>query len=203
VTLWDAVTGEGRATIKTSSRVVFLAFSPSSKALAVIGHNENTVDVWDVSTKKVLHRLKGHEKFVKSVAFSPDGTRLATTSLDETARLWSASTGKPLATLRGHDGVVKHVAFGVNGGTLALAGGRDKTVSLWDVETGKRQATLEGHTQGVSTSASRGAGRADPARSRRGGTGTCRRRLAVNAFPARPLPRPRRCFRVRPPLCRR
>ena len=50
-----------------------------------------------------INVLKGHENMLTSVAFSPDGTRLATGSADRTARLWDASTGKELAVLKGHE----------------------------------------------------------------------------------------------------
>ena len=46
--------------------------------------------------------LMGHTDDVNSVAWSPDGTRLASGSDDKTVRIWEASTGKELSTLRGH-----------------------------------------------------------------------------------------------------
>ena len=65
----------------------------------------------DETTVTELLVLAGHEGLVLSVAFSPDGTRLATGSFDNTARLWDASTGKELAVLKGHESYVLSVAF--------------------------------------------------------------------------------------------
>jgi hypothetical protein len=64
-------------------------------------------------------------------AFSPDGTTLATTSDDGTARLWNAHTGHPTATLTGHTGPVWAVAFSPDGTTLATTSS-DNTAQLWN-----------------------------------------------------------------------
>ena len=64
----------------------------------------------------------GHELFVWSVAFSPDGTRLASGSGDETVRLWDVETGEEIATLRGHEHFVYSVAFSPDGTRLASGG---------------------------------------------------------------------------------
>ena len=98
----------------------------------------------DETTVTELLVLAGHEGLVLSVAFSPDGTRLATGSFDNTARLWDASTGKELAVLKGHESDVMSVAFRPDGTRLAT-GSQDNTARLWDASTGKELAVLKGH----------------------------------------------------------
>jgi hypothetical protein len=92
--------------------------------------------------------LEGHGATVWSVAFSPDGTRLASGSSDDTVRLWDVASGQETARLEGHGADVNSVAFSPDGTRLA-SGGDDDTVRLWDMASGQQTARLEGHGDGV------------------------------------------------------
>ena len=96
-------------------------------------------------TLKPFKILAGHKKTVYSVAFSPDGTKLASGSSDNTIKLWDVKTGNEKGTLTGHGmkmrmdvlvGTVYSVEFSPDGKMLA-SGSEDGTAKLWDVETGK------------------------------------------------------------------
>jgi hypothetical protein len=76
------------------------------------------------------------------VAFSPDGTILATASIDTMVRLWDVRSGVLLRTLIGHDGPVFGVAFAADGKTVASAS-FDMSARVWDVADGRVRATLK------------------------------------------------------------
>ena len=127
--------------------VYSVTFSPDGSTLAS-GSYDDTVKLWDVSTKQNIATLTGHTYRVTSVTFSPDGSTLASGSYDGTVKLWDVATRQNIATLEGHRDWVYSVTFSPDGSTLA-SGARDKTIRLWDVATRQNIATLEGHTSEV------------------------------------------------------
>jgi hypothetical protein len=89
-------------------------------------------------------QLAGHTDWVRAVMWSPDGTRLATSSSDTTARIWDARDGTELTVLRGHEAEVQSVSWSPDGHRLAT-GSRDRTVRTWDADTGRQVAVLRSH----------------------------------------------------------
>jgi WD40 repeat protein len=92
--------------------------------------------LWDARTGKSSRKLIGHTDSVWGVAFSPDGSRLASAGDDGLVRVWDVGTGELLLTLAGHTGSVWGVAFSPDGSRLASAGD-DGTARLWDSRSGQ------------------------------------------------------------------
>ncbi|MGB6294739.1 MAG: hypothetical protein WBF90_00985 [Rivularia sp. (in: cyanobacteria)] len=131
-----------------------LNFDSEGKKLASAG-DDNTINLIDVSSGKLLKTLKGHSDAVVSVSFSPDNKLLASASYDKSVKLWSLNPPK-LPVLEGHSDRVLSVAWSPDGKILASSS-RDNTVKLWQREpknTGfdtRLYKTLLGHTDKVAS----------------------------------------------------
>ena len=165
VTLWDVATGRERANLVDHAGPIWsVAYSPDGRRLAAAsgrvpamaepaGDGQvGEVRLWDVSGGEPRPRARfvGHGYGIVSLAFSPDGTTLATGGFDRAVKLWGVASGQERATLDGHEGWVASLAFSPDGNILAT-GSHDQTVKLWDVPTGRELATVRQHSGNVYT----------------------------------------------------
>ena len=93
-----------------------------------------------------------HADSLVTVAYSPDGSRIATASQDGTAKIWDAATGSELITLGTVDGsnAVNLLAYSPDG-TRIVTGHDDHTARVWDAATGSVTLTLSGHEDYVNS----------------------------------------------------
>ena len=143
-TRWGLSTGA--KTRFGKGKIFDIKYFPDGNKIAVA----TTVGTWiyEVQTGEEIDLLPAHATYVRSVAFSPDGTLFATGNDDGSIEVWDTQTGENKATFVGHGGSVNSVAFSPQEQILA-SGSYDNTVQLWDVHTGEPLKTFRGHGGGV------------------------------------------------------
>jgi WD40 repeat protein/tRNA A-37 threonylcarbamoyl transferase component Bud32 len=145
IRVWDVATGQPLYSLAGPASTLAV-FSPDGKMVAASAGPPGGLAVWDVETGRLQFQAQGHRQDVRCLAFSPDGSMLASGSKDMTIVLWNVVTGQRRESLLGHHGSVQVVAFSPDGRTLA-SGGVGGDVHLWNVVTGQELLRLKG-TQG-------------------------------------------------------
>ncbi len=154
--IWDAKSGSEICTLNDLEYVTCFDFSPDGRYIAAgAGAIGSTVArIWDAKTGQIRATLSGHSDVVMSVAFSPDGKRVATGSGDQTVKVWDAQSGSELLTLKGHTGGVDAMAFSPDGRHI-VTGGTDNVAKIWDLDAvgeartfrlPAREVSFSGHT---------------------------------------------------------
>lgn len=156
VRLWDAETGRMIQEYPGHPGDWTCVAIASNNRTAASGGQDAKLRLWELPPPDELpagaaakaegaaRLLTGHSNSVWSVAFSPDGTQLISTSEDGTARLWDVATAKEVRRFEGHGGPIYCATFTTDGKRL-VTGGRDHYLRVWDSETGKELARLAGH----------------------------------------------------------
>src|SRR5262249_54825907 len=116
-------------------------YSPAS------GYSPGEAKVWDAETGKPLFTVSETAKGFNTVAFSPDGKRLACGGREIVA-IVDADTGQELCSFHAHDDAVVGLSFSPPDGQRLASVSPDKTVKVWKAADGSLVFTFRGHTQG-------------------------------------------------------
>jgi len=147
---WDVPSRQAIGTIPGDvSDIVGIALSASGSLLAT-GHKDGAVSLWDVRTRRLLHRFGSQSgNAVLSLAFSPIEPLLAASDWGGNIVLYNTATMEVVPPpLKAHSGRVTSIAFSPDGRTLASAG-EGGGLKLWHVATRQVALTLKEHVGAV------------------------------------------------------
>jgi WD40 repeat protein len=172
VALWEVATGSRQGTaLNEIDSIGAIAFSPDGRHLAA-GTQRGEIVFWDMESQHVLRRAAAFQSALYDLAYSRDGSRIATAGMDllklnqvtvqyvgpafvptrplHRIRVFDSQTGAILRTISGHWGQVGAVAFAAHDKKLVSASA-DRTVRVWDVDSGREVARLIAQTGPLAT----------------------------------------------------
>jgi WD40 repeat protein len=144
-------------TIETHPLLVYVTALPFSQNMPAVykhfhDHVQDSTVIGNIGPLDfaLLGTPHEHDGLVWSMAYSPDGTRLVSGSLDGTVQIWDTATGtKILPVIQGHQNVVLSVVFSPDGTRIASCSA-DESVRIWAADDGTQLfLPLRGHDGAV------------------------------------------------------
>jgi WD40 repeat protein len=137
VLTWDVRTGQSGPRYRPAYPVLAVAFSRNGKHLATGGgtRDDGGATVWSTGTQREVLTLTGQTRPINAVAFTADGSRLATAASRDVT-LWDVASGREVLTLSGHTRSVTQLHFSRDGQRLITATG----LGVWDMALGDMPA---------------------------------------------------------------
>lgn len=129
IRLHDLTTGQLKHSLQLAEEAFGIAITPDGERLALLHRNSGTIR--STATGQILSGLQPSGERFRCLAFSPDGSLLATGCAGHTVQIFDGRNGTPVATLRGHEDEVLSLSFSPDGKAL-LTGGNDHTARLWN-----------------------------------------------------------------------
>jgi WD40 repeat protein len=124
--------GSERFSTRTNGESDFaVTFSPDSSSLLTGSGSSYAIQIWDAHSGQPVGTMEGHSRRMSDLLFTPDGTRLISSSADQTIRLWDWPTRKPAGVLR-CSSEATGLAVTPDGRTLASRNGNG-SIYLWDL----------------------------------------------------------------------
>lgn len=163
VRVFDVDTNATIATLEAPpSEVWQMQFDPKGSILAVAGGSSASIKLWDTATWKLIDTLAiprpesskptdrgGNKKFVLSVAWSPDGRRLACGSMDGTISIFDVNRAKFLHHLEGHYLPVRSLVYSPVDPRVLFSASDDGHVHMYDAEGKSLIGAMSGHASWV------------------------------------------------------
>jgi WD40 repeat protein len=126
IIVWDTANWQPILTLPGAS-ITSVALSSNGKLVAGASY-DRSIKIWDAESGQLLFTLEGHTSEVRGLAFSPDGTRLASAGSDAT-RIWDVGLGQQALAFKGS---YSSVAFSPDRTRLAGTFRGNNTLRIWD-----------------------------------------------------------------------
>ena len=150
--LWDLNFGKQIREFQGHTSIRSLAISPNGKTAlcghavskySFLGDEDNILQLWELTSGKLLQDYVGHEAEILAVAYSPDGKTALSASADHTLNLWDLYSGTVIKSFK-NSGGCNAIAYSPDGKS-AWSGSEDHILRKWDLASGEILNSFKGH----------------------------------------------------------
>ncbi|MFL5624455.1 MAG: TIR domain-containing protein [Ktedonobacteraceae bacterium] len=140
IIIWDPKTRQQLQRLEGIQWTTKVLWSPSGKFL-LFGSSDSDIGQWEIQTRQLVRKFKGHTEVITDIIYSPDGRYIASAAKDKTIRLWDIENGWQVNILEGLINIPDEVSFSLDGRLLASQ--FQGSVHLWRTDRWEEVAILK------------------------------------------------------------